>query len=96
MIGLTAVRKATPGIMESWRPKALIDAAACYVDVGLSHPGRATAAKGGGVHPLKRYVSWVQNGASQFGLYLLEVFEQPTDVDSVHVYSLVPSERKGG
>ena len=73
-MGPTADRKATPGIMELWRPKALTDAAACFVDVGLPHPGRATAAKGRGVHPLKRYVSWVQNGVSQFGPYLLEVF----------------------
>ena len=32
------------------------------------------AAKGTGVHRLKGDVSWVQNGVSQFGLYLLEVF----------------------
>ena len=31
------------------------------------------AAKGDGVHVLKGHVSWVQNGVSQFGLYLLEV-----------------------
>ena len=32
------------------------------------------AAKGAGVHRLKGHASWVQNGVSQFGLYLLEVF----------------------
>ena len=32
------------------------------------------AAKGTGVHRLKGHPSWVQNGVSQFGLYLLEVF----------------------
>ena len=31
------------------------------------------AAKGTGVHRLKGDASWVQNGVSQFGLYLLEV-----------------------
>ena len=31
------------------------------------------AAKGAGVHRLKGHASWVQNGVSQFGLYLLEV-----------------------
>ena len=31
------------------------------------------AAKGTGVHRLKGDVSWVQNGVSQFGLYLLGV-----------------------
>ena len=31
------------------------------------------AAKGAGVHGLKRDASWVQNGVSQFGLYLPKV-----------------------
>ena len=31
------------------------------------------AVKGAGVHGLKGHLSWVQNGVSQFGLYLLEV-----------------------
>jgi hypothetical protein len=42
-------------------PHEFIDGAACYIDVGSSYPGRAEAAKGGGVHPLKGIVSWVQN-----------------------------------
>ncbi len=66
-------RKATPGITESSQARAHIDLEACYFAVGPSHPGCASAAKGGGVHPLKRIASWVQNGASQFGCYLLGV-----------------------
>jgi hypothetical protein len=66
-------RKATPGITESWRARAPIDPARCYLAVGSPSPGCAAAAKGTGVHWLKGDVSWVQNGVSQFGLYLLEV-----------------------
>ena len=61
-----ADRKVTPGIIESSRLRAHIDGAACYADVGSSYPGRAEAAKGGGVHPLKGIVSWVQNAVRQF------------------------------
>ena len=43
-----------------------IDGAVCYFDVGSSCPGGAEAAKGGGVHPLKGIVSWVQNAVRQF------------------------------
>ena len=43
-----------------------IDGAVCYFDVGSSYPGGAEAAKGGGVHPLKGIVSWVQNAVRQF------------------------------
>ena len=50
-----------------------IDPACCGVAVGSPSPGCAAAAKGTGVHRLKGDVSWVQNGVSQFGLYLLEV-----------------------
>ena len=67
-------RKATPGITESSRLRAQIDGAVCYIDVGSPYPGRAEAAKGGGVHPLKRLVSWVQNVVRQFVRYLVEVF----------------------
>ena len=28
---------------------------------------------GGSAHPIKRYVSWVQNDVNQFGLYLKQV-----------------------
>ena len=51
-----------------------IDPACCGVAVGWASPGCAAAAKGDGVHVLKGHLSWVQNGVSQFGLYLLEVF----------------------
>ena len=39
--------KVTPGITELSRPRAHIDGAACYIDVGSSYPGGAEAAKGG-------------------------------------------------
>ena len=54
-------RKAIPGITELSRLRAQIDGAVCYIDVGSSHPRCAEASKGGGVHPSKRLVSWVQN-----------------------------------
>ena len=66
-------RKATPGVTEWSRPRVHIDGAACYDDVGSPYPGRAEAAKGGGVHPLKRLVSWVQNVVRQFVRYLVGV-----------------------
>jgi hypothetical protein len=43
-----------------------IDGAVCYFDVGSSYPGGAEAAKGGGVHPLKGIVSWVQYAVRQY------------------------------
>ena len=60
-------RKVTLGITESSPPIAQIDGEACYIDVGSPYPGRAAAAKGAGVHRLKRIVSWVQNAVRQFG-----------------------------
>lgn len=59
-------RKVTPGITELSRPRVHIDGEACYIDVGSSYPGCAAASKGGGVHPLKGIVSWVQNAVRQF------------------------------
>ena len=59
-------RKVTPGITELSLPRAHIDGEACYIAVGSAYPGRAEAAKGGGVHPLKGIVSWVQNAVRQF------------------------------
>ena len=41
-----------------------------YLDVGSSHPGAEVRSKGWAVRPLKRYASWVQNVARQFGPYL--------------------------
>ena len=74
LIGARYDRKATPGITEWSRLRAQIDGAVCFIDVGSSQPGCAEAAKGGGVHPLKRLVSWVQNVVKQFVQYLAEVF----------------------
>jgi len=74
LMGARYDRKATPGITESSRLRAQIDGAVCYIDVGSPQPGCAEAAKGGGVHPLKRLVSWVQNVVKQFVQYLLEVY----------------------
>ena len=61
LMGAKDDRKAILGITELSRLRARIDGAVCYIDVGSSHPGRAEATKGRGVHPLKRLVSWVQN-----------------------------------
>ena len=66
LLGARYDRKAISGITESSRPRARIDGAACYFDVGSSYPGRAEASKGGGVHPLKGFVSWVKNVVRQF------------------------------
>ena len=52
-------RKVTPGIIESLPARVHIDPAACYLDVGSFHPGRAAAAKGEVVRLLKEIVSWV-------------------------------------
>ena len=74
LMGAKYDRKAILGITELSRLRAQIDGAVCYIDVGSSQPGRAEATKGGGVHPLKRLVSWVQNVVRQFVRYLVEVF----------------------
>ncbi len=65
-MGLRHDGKVTPGITELSRPRVHIDGAVCYIDVGSSYPGRAEATKGGGVHPSKGIVSWVQNVVRQF------------------------------
>ena len=44
-------------------------------DVGSSHPGAVGGPKGGGVHPLKRRVSWVQTVVRQVGPYPVGVSE---------------------
>ena len=59
-------RKVTTGITELSLPRVHIDGAVCYIDVGSSYPGCAAATKGGGVHSLKGFVSWVQNAVRQF------------------------------
>ena len=73
LMGASDDRKVTPGITELSPARVHIDGAACYIDVGSFYPGRAEAAKGGGVHPLKGIVSWVHNVVRQFGYYLLGV-----------------------
>ncbi len=65
-MGVGNDKKVTPGITELSRLRAPIDGAACYIDVGSSYPGAAEGAKGGGVHPSKGIVSWVQNAVRQF------------------------------
>jgi len=62
------MRKATPGIMESWRARAPIGPARCFIAVGFPSPGRAVAAKGTGVHWLKGDISWEKaQGTSKKG-----------------------------
>ena len=39
---------------------------------------------GGSAHPIKRYVSWVQNDVNQFGLYLKQVSVGFSWLGSVH------------
>ena len=46
MLGVGSDRKVTPGITELSRPRAPIDGAACYIDVGSSYPGRAESDNG--------------------------------------------------
>jgi hypothetical protein len=48
-----------------------IEPSVWHLDVDLSYPGCAGAAKGPIVHRLKRYMSWVNNVARQLGSYLL-------------------------
>ena len=74
LMGAKYDRKAISGITELSRLRVQIDGAVCYIDVGSPYPRCAEASKGGGVHPLKRFVSWVQNVVRQFVQYLLEVF----------------------
>jgi len=58
-------KKVTTGITELSLLRVLIDAEVCYIDVGSSYPGSAEATNGGGVHPLKGFVSWVHNAERQ-------------------------------
>ncbi len=63
--------KGTPGITGLWSPRAHIDGSVWHLDVGSSHPGAVEGPKGSAVRRLKRYASWVQNVARQFGPYPL-------------------------
>ena len=69
-LGVWSDSELTLGVIELSRVRVHIDPAVCDVAVVSRHPGSAQAAKGGGVNSLKPYVSWVENGASQFGYYL--------------------------
>ena len=62
--------KATLGITGLSPPRVHIDGEVWHLDVGSSHPGAEAGPKGWAVRPLKRYASWVQNVARQFGPYL--------------------------
>src|SRR3982750_3301356 len=61
--------KGTPGITGLSFPRVHIDGRVWHLDVGSSHPGAVAGPKGWAVRPLKRYASWVQNVARQFGPY---------------------------
>ena len=67
--------KVTIGITGLSPPRVHIDGEVWHLDVGSSHPGAEAGPKGWAVRPLKWYVSWVQNVARQFGLYLLRASE---------------------
>lgn len=66
--------KSTLGITGWLLFRVPIDGVDRHLDVDSSHPGTAEGPKGSGVHRLKRYVSWVQNVARQFGFYLSLIF----------------------
>ena len=70
-IAIAQRTKGTPGITGLSLPRVHIDEAVWHLDVGSSHPGAVEGSKGSAVRRLKWYVSWVQNVARQFGLYLL-------------------------
>ena len=63
--------KGTLGITGLYHPRVHIDDGVWHLDVGSSYPGVVAIPKGMAVRHLKRYVSWVQNVARQFGPYLL-------------------------
>ncbi len=68
--------KVTLGIT-GWSPHRVpIDEEVWHLDVGSSHPGGAVPPKGLAVRQLKRYVSWVQNVARQFGPYPAYAYEE--------------------
>jgi hypothetical protein len=67
--------KGTPGITGLSRPRVHIDGGVWHLDVGSSHPGAGAGPKGMAVRHLKRYASWVQNVARQFGPYLPQALD---------------------
>ena len=66
-IAIAQRTKGTPGITGLSLPRVHIDEAVWHLDVGSSHPGAGEGPKGPAVRRLKRYASWVQNVARQFG-----------------------------
>ena len=62
--------KVTPGVTGWSGANVHSDPPVCCSAVGSPHPGRAAAAKGRPVRPLKGIVSWVQSVARQLGLLL--------------------------
>src|SRR6202161_205627 len=75
--------KGTPGITGLSGPRVHIDGPVWHLDVGSSHPGAGVGPKGWAVRPLKRYASWVQNVARQFGPYLPWALESCEDLSLV-------------
>src|SRR5688572_9431634 len=75
--------KGTPGITGLSPPRVHIDGEVWHLDVGSSHPGAVLGPKGLAVRQLKRYVSWVQNVARQFGPYLMWAQEYCKEISLV-------------
>jgi len=69
------IKKDTMGITEWSHVRVHIKHADRYLDVGSGHPAVVSDSKGSTVRRLKSYASWVQNGASQFGLCILYGFK---------------------
>ena len=67
--------KVTIGITGLSPPRVHIDGEVWHLGVGSSHPGAGAGPKGLAVRQSKRYVSWVQNVARQFGPYLLRALD---------------------
>lgn len=61
--------KGTPGITAWYVLRVLIDAHVRDLDVGSTYPPAESGGKGGGVHSLRRYASWVQTDVNQVGPY---------------------------
>jgi len=74
--GLTARHTSRAGTKVGLSDLAVARGSAVWhLDVGSSHPGAGAGPKGLAVRQLKRYVSWVQNVARQFGPYLPQALD---------------------
>jgi len=62
--------KSTLGLTGSSYLRAHIDGKVWHLDVDSSYPDDAEVVKGGGVHSLRGYASWVQIVVKQIGFYL--------------------------